>query len=146
MGFEYTELIHDMSVAPQAPYVFKKRESYRKKLVRIEAYVGVTSIFLVILVLFGSFRRRSRSSAVKYLTWIAYFLSTKLITYTLGQMQSTTFYDEMFAVWAVFMGVVLSNSDAISAYSLEDNEHRKRYNLEMLVQSFWLVSVLIQQN
>ncbi|EXC35319.1 hypothetical protein L484_026643 [Morus notabilis] len=138
MGFEYTELIHDMSVAPQAPYVFKKRESYRTKLIRIEAYVGVTSILLVFLVLFGSFRRRSRSSAVKYLTWIAYFLSTKLITYTLGQMQSTTFYDEMFAVWAVFMGVVLSNSDAISAYSLEDNEHRKRYNLEMLVQSFWV--------
>ncbi|GMY35274.1 hypothetical protein FCV25MIE_30516 [Fagus crenata] len=110
----------------------------RKTLEFIEVYVLLTTILIAFLVVFGSWRRHSHSSKLKYLIFIAYVLSTYLISYTMGQMGSAIFRDELFAVWATFLLIFLGSADCISAYSLEDNENRKRYNLELLIQYFWL--------
>ena len=68
----------------------------------------------------------------------SYLLSTYLINYTMGMMKSATFRNELFSVWATFLIIFLGSADCISAYSLEDSENRKRYNLELFVMYFWL--------
>ncbi|KAK4587749.1 hypothetical protein RGQ29_018952 [Quercus rubra] len=110
----------------------------RRTLLFIEVYVILTTLLIAFLVVFGSYRRRSHSTLIKYLIWTAYVLSTYLISYTMGQMKSVTFHDELFAVWAMFLLIFLGSADCISAHSLEDNENRKRYNLEIFIQYFWL--------
>ncbi|KAM3749390.1 hypothetical protein ACB098_05G181000 [Castanea mollissima] len=117
--------------------------SARLKIEQIEAYIIVITIFLVFLVVFGSCRRLSHSVFLKILIWIAYALPAYLITYTFGQMQSASFENELFVIWAIFLLIFFGNADSISAYSLEDNENRRRYNMEVLIKYYgmgWLMS------
>ncbi|KAM3701552.1 hypothetical protein ACJW30_05G181400 [Castanea mollissima] len=117
--------------------------SARLKIEQIEAYIIVITIFIVFLVVFGSCRRRSHSVFLKILIWIAYALPAYLITYTFGQMQSASFENELFVIWAIFLLIFFGNADCISAYSLEDNENRRRYNMEVLIKYYgmgWLMS------
>ncbi|KAM3701553.1 hypothetical protein ACJW31_05G182300 [Castanea mollissima] len=107
-------------------------------LLYIESYVLLTTLLIAFLTVFGSWRRRSHSLKLKYSIWASYLLSTFLINYTMGLMKSAKFRDELFAVWATFLIIFLGSADCISAYSLEDSENRKRYNLELFVQYFWL--------
>ncbi|KAL0012427.1 hypothetical protein SO802_007535 [Lithocarpus litseifolius] len=107
-------------------------------LLYVESYVLLTTLVIAFLTVFGSWRRRSHSLKLKYSIWASYLLSTYLINYTMGLMKSVTFHDEFFAVWATFLIMFLGSPDCISAYSLEDSEHRKRHNLELFLQYFWL--------
>ncbi|KAK9267459.1 hypothetical protein L1049_009885 [Liquidambar formosana] len=73
-----------------------------------------------------------------------YLLSTYLMFYTIGLMQSASFRNELFAIWASFLLIGLGSVDSISAYSLEDNEQRKRYTWQMIVKTFslgWLIAL-----
>ena len=110
----------------------------RETLEYIESYVLLTTLLVAFLTVFGSWRRRSHSLTLKYSIWTSYLLSTFLINYTMGLMKLATFRDELFAVWATFLIIFVGSADCISAYSLEDSENRKRYNLELFVQYFWL--------
>ena len=117
-------------------------ESARKKLEHIEGYVIVTTILIAFLVVFGSCRRRCHNKWLKFSICIAYVLPMYLITYTLGQMQSVTFRNELIGVWAMFLGIFLGSADCISAYSLEDNENQKRFSMEVVVKFYvlgWLI-------
>ena len=107
-------------------------------LLYVESYVLLTTLLIACLTVFGSWRRRSHSLKLKYSTWASYLLSTYLINYTMGLMKSATFHNELFSVWATFFIIFLGSADCISAYSLEDSENRKRYNLEVFVMYFWL--------
>ena len=104
----------------------------------VELYVILTTLLVAFLTVFGSWRRRSHSLKLKYSIWASYLLSTYLIHYTMGLMKTTKFRHELFAIWATFLILFLGSADCISAYSLEDNEHRKRYSLELFLQYFWL--------
>ena len=82
---------------------------------------------------------------LKILIWIAYVLPTYLITYTFGQMQSASFENELFVIWAIFLLIFSGTADCISAYILEDNENRRRYKMEVLVNIMghglgWLIA------
>ena len=104
----------------------------------VELYVILTTLLVAFLTVFGSWRRRSHSLMLKYSIWASYLLSTYLINYTMGLMKSTEIRHELFAIWATFLIMFLGSADCISAYSLEDSEHRKRYSLELFLQYFWL--------
>ncbi|KAK7846357.1 uncharacterized protein LOC112025829 [Quercus suber] len=104
----------------------------------VEFYVILTTLLVAFLTVFGSWRRRSHSLMLKYSIWASYLLSTYLINYVMGLMKSTDIRHELFAIWATFLIMFLGSADCISAYSLEDCEHRKRYNLEIFLQYFWL--------
>lgn len=104
----------------------------------VEFYVILTTLLVAFLTVFGSWRRRSHSLMLKYSIWASYLLSTYLINYVMGLMKSTDIRHELFAIWATFLIMFLGSADCISAYSLEDSEHRKRYNLEIFLQYFWL--------
>lgn len=116
--------------------------SAKHKLEQIEAYIILTTILIVFLVFFGSCRRRSHSVFLKILTWIAYNLPTYLITHTFGQMQSASFENELFGIWAIFLLNFFGNADCISACSLEGNENRRRFNMIVLVKYFGLIWLL----
>ena len=107
-------------------------------LLYVELYVLLTTLLIAFLTVFGSWRRRSHSLKLKYSIWASYLLSTYLINYTMGLMKTATFRHDLFSVWAVFLIIFLGSADCISAYSLEDCENRKRYNLEVFVMYFWL--------
>ncbi|KAM3749859.1 hypothetical protein ACB098_05G217600 [Castanea mollissima] len=109
-----------------------------KTLLYVEIYVLLTTLLIAFLTVFGSWRRRSHSLTLKCSIWASYLLSTYLINYTMGLMKSATFRNELFSVWATFLIIFLGSADCISAYSLADNENRKRYNLELFVKYFWL--------
>ena len=111
------------------------RESCRTLLV-IEVYVLLTTLLIAFLTIFGSWRRRSHSSMLKYLIWASYFLPPDLVGYTMGMAEE---YSQAFsAIWATFLVIILGSADCISAYSLEDSESRKSYNLALLVLYCWL--------
>ena len=112
--------------------------SAEKKLEHIEAYVCLVAILLAFLVMFGSHRRRNSDVVFKHFIWAAYVSCNYLISYTIGLMQSASFRNELFAVWGAFLLTFLGSADCISAYSLEDNENRKRFTVEVIVQYFWL--------
>jgi hypothetical protein len=114
----------------------------KKKLELIEGYVIVTTILIAFLVVFGSCRRRSHNKWLKNSICIAYGLPMYLITYTLGQMQSMTFHNELIGVWARFLVIFFGSADCISVYSLEENDNPKRFSLEVLVKVYvlgWLI-------
>ena len=132
-----------MALEPASDYEISPTASdqttdHQLELIRIEVYVGITAIFLTFLVVFGSFRRRSYERPLRFSIWTAYFALTYLITYTLGQMQSAQFSNELFAVWAVFLVFVLGNADSMSAYSLEENENISNFVWQVFFQSFWM--------
>ncbi|KAM3749392.1 hypothetical protein ACB098_05G181200 [Castanea mollissima] len=104
----------------------------------VESYVLLTTLLIAFLTVFGSCRRRSHSLKLQYSIWSSYLLSTYLINYTMGLMKSATFHDDLFAVRATFLIMFVGSPDCISAYSLEDSEHRKRYNLELFLLYLWL--------
>ncbi|KAJ0983151.1 hypothetical protein J5N97_011406 [Dioscorea zingiberensis] len=56
-------------------------------LARIEALVVISGALMTFLALFGSYRRRSRSSAIKYSLWAAYTATDGISAYTIGLMQ-----------------------------------------------------------
>ncbi|XP_030964809.1 uncharacterized protein LOC115986087 [Quercus lobata] len=102
----------------------------------IEVYVLLTTLLIAFLTIFGSWRRRSHSLMLKYLIWASYILPPSLINYTMGL---TGEYPEVLsAVWATFLLITLGSADCISAYSLEDSESRKAYNLQLLVLYCWV--------
>ena len=132
-----------MALEPASDYEISPTASdqttdHQLELIRIEVYVGITAIFLTFLVVFGSFRRRSYERPLRFSIWTAYFALDYLITYTLGQMQSAQFSNELFAVWAVFLVFVLGNADSMSAYSLEENENISNFVWQVFFQSFWM--------
>ncbi|KAE7995489.1 hypothetical protein FH972_000273 [Carpinus fangiana] len=110
----------------------------QRKLAIIEICVILTAFLIAILVVFGSCRRRTHTVKLKYLIWAAYVLPPHLISYTMGQMQSAPFHNELFAVWAVFLVLFLENANSISALNLEENENRKTYNFSVVIQCFWM--------
>lgn len=112
--------------------------SARRRLELIEGYVLLTAITLSFLSVFGSIRRRQHNGLLRFLVRSAYNFSACSVSYTIGQMQSASFRNELFAIWAVFFLIVLGSCDSITAFSLEDNENLNRYNLQLSVQSFWV--------
>jgi hypothetical protein len=84
-------------------------------------FVVLISISMVFLAIYGSQRRRRRSFIAQRFVRVAY-LSSSLITYTLGSMQSSPVKSSMYPFWAVSL-YILSGSAAysITAYSLDEN-------------------------
>nr|POF25789.1 hypothetical protein CFP56_70877 [Quercus suber] len=113
-------------------------ETPRETLLYVESYVLLTTLLIAFLTVFGSWRRRSHSLKLKYSIWASYLLCTYLINYAMGLMKSATFRNELFSVWGTFLIIFHGSADCMSAYSLEDSENRKRYNVELFVMYFWL--------
>lgn len=107
-------------------------------LLQIEILVIFTAFLLLFLVTFGSWRRRCNNDKFRLVIFMAYTLSTYVLTYALGLMHDTPLRNELFPIWAMFLMIAFGSADSISAYSLEDNEQWKSYNWQIVIKSIWL--------
>ncbi|TKW22278.1 hypothetical protein SEVIR_4G218400v4 [Setaria viridis] len=93
-----------------------------KKTVRIvEFCVIVAAVVLLILLLVGPWRRRSRNPIVLYAVSGAYLLSFPLLSYTLGLMQGVV-KNELYLVWATFLILLISGANSVSVQNLDENK------------------------
>ncbi|KAF5730281.1 hypothetical protein HS088_TW20G00654 [Tripterygium wilfordii] len=82
---------------------------------------------------------------LQFFIWIAYVLSTFLISYTIGMMLSASFHNGLFPIWAVLLCIVLGGTASISAYSIGDNESQKKFNFDILVRAFSVMWFLVMK-
>ncbi|XP_047051191.1 uncharacterized protein LOC124656506 [Lolium rigidum] len=89
-------------------------------------------------------RRRSGSTKLKVLLWLAYLLADSTATYTLGHLSiaSAPHVHQLVAFWAPFLLLHLGGQDTITAYALEDNRLWLRHLQTLVVQVLGAAYVL----
>lgn len=92
---------------------------------RVEAFVILSVVAMFLLHVLGSFRRRSSNSVLHAVVMGAYTLSYPLVGYTIGLTSYSDWYLEDFAIWAVFLLLLLGNVDSLTACRLSDIDNRK---------------------
>ncbi|KAK9997283.1 hypothetical protein SO802_021969 [Lithocarpus litseifolius] len=112
------------------------------------------SLFLqIVLILFGKRRKYIAKNRVRIILWVAYLSADWIATVSLGVLsqkegaRKTQSYDSDYAImafWAPFLLVHLGGPDTITAYALEDNELWPRRLLELVVQFFVALYVLLR--
>ncbi|KAF7026442.1 hypothetical protein CFC21_038553 [Triticum aestivum] len=137
----------DMNQCPcaAAPSPFPDTNSNLEKLLpfRIGALVVVAVVMLFVLHVLGSLRRRSSNKALHGVVVGAYSLSYALVSYTLGLMQSSTYYVDEFPIWAVCLLMLVGNADCLTASSLNDIESWKSYIVKHLIHGMWGVWIVV---
>ncbi|KAF7050652.1 hypothetical protein CFC21_058986 [Triticum aestivum] len=113
------------------------------RLARIEVLVTISCGFLTVLVLLGSGRRASHSSALRLAVWSALMLSYQAVSYTIGLMQSASFHNELIVAWGCFLLLLLGTADGIAAYSLNDSDQQARTVLNQAVQVIYIFLLLL---
>ncbi|KAK8458797.1 hypothetical protein SEVIR_2G009201v4 [Setaria viridis] len=101
-------------------------KSPKGTVIRIELLVVVVVFLQLFLVACGSRRCRTRNFFIQKGVFGAYTLSSSLVSYTLGSMQSSAIKSGMYSLWAVFMSILFGCADSITAYSLTDNSQVMR--------------------
>ncbi|CAO2187509.1 unnamed protein product [Urochloa humidicola] len=95
--------------------------SPRGTVIHIEVLVAVAATILLFLATFGSQRRRSRNFFIQKGVLGAYSVSSSLVSYTLGSMQSSPTKSNLYSIWAISLYVLSSCSDSITACSIDDH-------------------------
>ncbi|XP_034569982.1 uncharacterized protein [Setaria viridis] len=72
-----------------------------------------------------------------------YTLSYPLVGFTVGLMKSSEFYYEDFAVWAVFLLLLLGSTDSLTVCRLSDVDDWKSIHVKYILQGFWLVIIIL---
>ncbi|KAL6905506.1 hypothetical protein ACP4OV_003107 [Aristida adscensionis] len=113
------------------------------RLTRIEVLVTISGCLLAVLVLLGSGRRASRSTAYRLAVWSALMLSYQAVSYTIGLMQSASFRNELIVAWGCFLLLLLGCADGIAAYSLDDSDQQARSVLNQALQLVYVFLLLL---
>jgi len=99
---------------------------------------------MLLLHILGSLRRLSSHGLLHTIVSGAYTLSYPLVSYTIGRMQSTDdWYVADFAIWAVFLMLLLGNTDSLTACRLSDIDNWKSIYVKHLFKGFLMVHVLL---
>ncbi|WOL04866.1 hypothetical protein Cni_G13588 [Canna indica] len=89
------------------------------------------------MLILGLYRRRSSSIFIKIPIAAAYVLPYSLVSYILGLMQSSSYEDELFVVWAFCLVHVLGTADSVSALTIQDSNNWKNYDIQLFLPYFW---------
>lgn len=108
-------------------------KSPRGTVIRIEVLVVLAAIMLLFLIIFGSWRRKRRSSFIQNGVLGAYTLSSSVVTYLLGSMQSSVVKSSMYPIWAISLYIIFGCADSITAYSIDDNNQTTRLIYQTLL-------------
>uniref|UniRef100_A0A0E0LGD7 DUF4220 domain-containing protein n=1 Tax=Oryza punctata TaxID=4537 RepID=A0A0E0LGD7_ORYPU len=101
-------------------------KSPRVTVIRIEVLVVLAACMLLFLAVFGFLRRRCTNPLFQKAVMGFYVLSSSLVTYTLGSMQSSAVKGGMYPIWALSLFILFGCADSITAYSLHDNNQMWR--------------------
>jgi len=104
----------------------------------------VAFISMLLLHVLGSLRRLSSYGFLHSIVAGAYTLSYPLVSYIIGRMQSSDWYHVNFAVWAVFLLLLLSNTDSLTACRLSDIDNWKSIYVKHLFKGFLMVYVVLK--
>lgn len=113
--------------------------------IRIEVLVVLAACMIIFLAVFGFLRRRCTNPLFQTAVMVSYVLSSSLVTYTLGSMQSSAAKSGMHPIWALSLFILFGCADSVTAYSLEDNNQiwRKIYNAYLYFLYVLLISATI---
>ncbi|XP_051198085.1 uncharacterized protein [Lolium perenne] len=114
------------------------------ELVAITALVIVGVLFLFLLHVLGTLRRRSSHKLLHAVVLGAYTLSYMLASYTLGLMQRSDCYFAEFPVWAVCLLMLLGGTDNLMACNVDEIDNWKSFHMRHLVKAglvIYIVSV-----
>ncbi|KAH7514870.1 hypothetical protein FEM48_Zijuj11G0136300 [Ziziphus jujuba var. spinosa] len=107
----------------------------------IPACVLSSLLLQVFLVIFASFRRRSRNRILHFLIWSAYLIADWIAAVTIGlitkfQTQNGRHGNsqDLYAFWASFLLLHLGGPDSITSFALEDNEFWLRHLFGLILQ------------
>ncbi|RLM58981.1 hypothetical protein C2845_PM18G12330 [Panicum miliaceum] len=110
----------------------------------VRVLVTVAAYFMLLLHVLGSLRRLSSHGLLHTIVAGAYTLSFPLVSYTIGRMQSSDWYFDDFAIWAVFLLLLLSNTDSLTACRLNDIDNWKSIYVKHLFKGFLMVYVVLR--
>ncbi|CAL4990685.1 unnamed protein product [Urochloa decumbens] len=109
---------------------------------KVEALVIIAVIGMFLLHVLGSLRRRSSSNLLHTIVMGVQTLSYPLVSYTLGIMRrSDDFYDD-FALWAVFLVLLLGSTDSLTACRLNDIDNWKSIYVKHSFTGFLLLYII----
>jgi len=111
--------------------------------------LAIVAMFL--LHTLGSLRRLSSHGLLHAIVMGINTVSYPLVSYTIGRMKSDEYcYVDDFAVWAVFMILLLGSTDNLTACRLDDIDNWKSICVKHLCEAFLVVYVVVditsQQN
>ncbi|TVU20530.1 hypothetical protein EJB05_36743 [Eragrostis curvula] len=103
----------------------------------IQLLVLASFALQVFLLLFSGTRKRSTSSKLRVLVWLAYVLADYLAVFILGHMTLHINGPRhgLVLFWAPFMLLHLGGQETITAFSMEDNMLWKRHLLSLVTQA-----------
>ncbi|KAF8666486.1 hypothetical protein HU200_053599 [Digitaria exilis] len=104
-------------------------------------FLAMAAIFL--LHILGPLRRRLNHGLPHNIVMGVYALSYPLVGYIIGQMQSSNWYVKDFTVWAVFLLLLLSSTDSLTACRLSDIDSWKSIYIKQLFKGFMLVFIIV---
>uniref|UniRef100_R7W9K1 Uncharacterized protein n=1 Tax=Aegilops tauschii TaxID=37682 RepID=R7W9K1_AEGTA len=102
-------------------------KSSRETVIRIEVFVILAAVFLLLLATFGSYRRRHKKLFVLKVVFGVCALSSSLITYIFGSMESSVAKSSMYPLWAISLFILYASTDSVVAYNLDDTRQSMRY-------------------
>uniref|UniRef100_K3ZM44 DUF4220 domain-containing protein n=1 Tax=Setaria italica TaxID=4555 RepID=K3ZM44_SETIT len=106
-------------------------------------FVAVVAMFL--LHILGPLRRWLSHGLLHHIVMGVYTLSYPLVGYTIGLMQSTKYlYLNDFTVWAVFLLLLLTSTDSLTACRLDDIDNWKSIYVKQLFKGFIVVFIVLK--
>ncbi|KAF8659607.1 hypothetical protein HU200_058361 [Digitaria exilis] len=104
-------------------------------------FLAMAAIFL--LHILGPLRRWLNHGLLHNIVMGVYALAYPLVGYIIGQMQSSNWYVKDFTVWAVFLLLLLSSTDSLTACRLSDIDSWKSIYVKQLFKGFMLVFIIV---
>ncbi|XP_066342268.1 uncharacterized protein [Miscanthus floridulus] len=135
----------DLAPSPSDPCPPSKgcsdRDIAHVVLVVVLVVVAIAAMFL--LHILGSLRRQSSHGLLRNIVMGVNTLSYPLVSYTIGRMNSSNCYVDDYAVWAVFMLLLLGSTDNLTAFRLDDVNNWKGIFVKHLFKGFLVVYIVV---
>ncbi|CAD6340356.1 unnamed protein product [Miscanthus lutarioriparius] len=127
-GFGVGNLIGKQSLAPAVQELWDVWQ--------INGLILISLSLQVFLFLTASMRRRSASSILRTLLWLAYLSADSVAIFVLGHLavHASRPHHQLISFWAPFMLVHLGGQDTITAFSKQDNELWAHHLLSLVTQ------------
>ncbi|KAJ1277161.1 hypothetical protein BS78_05G273600 [Paspalum vaginatum] len=111
---------------------------------RVEGFVIVAIVGMFLLHVLGSLRRWSSIGVLHAVVTGVDTLSYPLVGYTIGSMDSSNWYVDDFALWAVFLLLLLGSTDCLTVCRLSDIDNWKSIYVKHLFKAIFVVWIVVK--
>ncbi|CAN6382116.1 unnamed protein product [Urochloa humidicola] len=133
-----------MELAPSPAPSPHPRDCLKDNTDTVKYYVVLAVVAMFLLHVLGSLRRRSSHSFLHFIVMLVYTLSYPLVSgSTIVLIKKSNYYYEDFAVWAVFLLLLLGSSDSLTVCRLSDIDNWKSIHVKHLLKGFFVVLIIM---